>query len=440
MSRPPSPTLIAAAALLIVACHGPADPQSPGSAASAASTDRILRDGLQRDVRLPVSARRVVSLAPSITDSLLALGLGARLVGVSEFCRLPPGFPAVTRIGGLVNPNLEAIRSLHPDLLLGTTSGNGPELVGQADALGVPLFIVHTPTIDSMMESLMALADALGERTRGESLVAELQGRLRQVAARVTGLPRPRVLFVVWGDPLVVPGAASFLTDAIARAGGVSVTADAPAAHPAFSLEAAISRAPEVILLTPDNTDVAQRWRADPVWAGVPAIRSGRIHVVAEGVVQPGPGVVSGVEEMARLLHPEAYCAAPPAGRSGAPKKVSRAGTMPARPGDRGGKHPSAPPPERLELCPESHPGPFLAANQCCMNAAAVDRLSSDRPGSEALIMPACCKTFRWRASWPCCISRLRGFSQSSSCRVSAPLRRRPLPAAISDLHSSDWS
>ena len=309
MSRPPSHALVAAAVLLCTACHEPADPRPHGATAPAG---RVLRDGLQREVRLPGASRRVVSLAPSITDSLLALGLGARLVGVSDFCRLPPDFPVVTRIGGLVNPNLEAIRALRPDLLLGTTSGNGPELAEQADALGVPLFIVHTPTIDSMMESLIALADARGERARGESLAVELQGRLRQIAARVMGLPRPRVLFVVWGDPLVVPGAASFLTDAIARAGGVSVTADAPAAHPAFSLEAAISRAPEVILLTPDNADLVQRWRSDPVWAGVPAIRSGRIHVVAEGVVQPGPGVISGIEEMARRLHPEAFEPLPP--------------------------------------------------------------------------------------------------------------------------------
>jgi iron complex transport system substrate-binding protein len=304
--------MVAAAVLLCLACHGPSDPGSSGTSPGAGSNGRVLRDGLQREVRLPVTAGRVVSLAPSITDSLLALGLGARLVGVSDFCRLPPGFPPVTRIGGLVNPNLEVIRALRPDLLLGTTSGNGPELVEQADALGVPLFIVHTPTIDSMMESLVALADVLGERARGASLAAALEERLRQVQERVTGLPRPRVLFVVWGDPLVVPGAASFLTDAIARAGGLSVTADAPAAHPTFSLEAAIARAPEVIFLTPDNADLAQRWKADPVWAGVPAIRSGRIHVVAEGVVQPGPAVVGGIEEMAHRLHPEAFQAPGP--------------------------------------------------------------------------------------------------------------------------------
>jgi iron complex transport system substrate-binding protein len=268
---------------------------------------RTVRDGLRRDVSLPPVPRRIVSLAPSVTESVLALGFGDRLVGVSDFCRPPVNGGPVARVGGLLNPDLETIRSLHPDLLVGTTSGNDPDLAGQAGALGIPLYILDAPDIDGVLAGLEGLADALGDRPRGRQVAEGLRGRLEAVTRRVQGRARPRVLFVIWGDPLVVPGAPAFLTDAISRAGGSSVTADAPAAHPAFSLESAIARAPEIIVMTRDNMALAERLRADPAWAGVPAVRSGRVETIEERAVQPGPGVVAGIEEMARLFHPEAF-------------------------------------------------------------------------------------------------------------------------------------
>jgi iron complex transport system substrate-binding protein len=268
---------------------------------------RTVRDGLHREVFLPPAPRRIVALAPSVTESVLALGFGDRLVGVSDFCRLPEGGTPVARVGGLLNPDLETIRSLHPDLLVGTTSGNDPGLAGQAGALAIPLYILDAPDISGVLAGLEGLADALGDRPLGRRVVEGLRGRLDAVSRRVQGRRRPRVLFVIWGDPLVVPGARAFLTDAIARAGGASVTADAPAAHPTFSLESAIARAPEVIVMTRDNMAVAERLRADPAWAGVPAVRDGRVETIDERAVQPGPEVVAGIEEMARLFHPQAF-------------------------------------------------------------------------------------------------------------------------------------
>ena len=288
--------LAALLALPAVSCRSPDQP-----------APRTLRDGLQREVLLPSTPRRLIALAPSVTESVLALGFGDRLVGVSDFCRLPAGRESVARVGGLLNPNLETIRSLHPDLLIGTTSGNDPDLAGQAGALHIPLYILHAPDIGSMLTGLENLADALGDPPRGRQVAGELRERLARVARRVQGRTRPRVLFVIWSDPLVVPGARAFLTDAIARAGGASVTADAPAAHPTFSVESAIARAPEVILMTRDNAAFAERLRSDPAWAGVQAVRSGRIATIEEGISQPGPGVVAGIEEMARLFHPEAF-------------------------------------------------------------------------------------------------------------------------------------
>jgi ABC-type Fe3+-hydroxamate transport system substrate-binding protein len=266
---------------------------------------RTVRDGLDRVVPVPPEILRVVSLAPSVTETLVDLGFADRLVGVSDFCVPPPNHP-VRRVGGLLNPDLEVIRTLHPDVLIGTTSGNDPGLASQAEALGLPLYILNTPDVAAVLASVESLAALLGDPDRGARLAGDLRRRLAAVETRVKGRDRPRLLFVVWAEPLVVPGSGAFLTDAIRRAGGRSVTADQAAAHPTFSVESAVALAPEVILTTEENAAFAAAVRTDPAWASVPAVRTGRVAVVGNAVVRPGPGVVGGIEEMARILHPEA--------------------------------------------------------------------------------------------------------------------------------------
>lgn len=264
-----------------------------------------VRDGLGRMVVLEGPPRRIVTLAPNATDTIAALGLGDRLVGVSDFCEPPPEARRVRRVGGLLTPDLEAIRALKPDLLVGSTSGNDPGLAAQADALGLPLFILNAENVTQVLDGIADLGAAIGESDRAKTLLADLRARLDAVEKRVAGRPRPRVLYIVWGDPLVVPGAKAFLTDAIRRAGGDSVTDDAPAAHPTYSIEAAIARAPEVILTSEYNRADAEKLKRDPAWQSVPAVASGRVYVVGDELVRPGPAVVAGIEEMARRLHPE---------------------------------------------------------------------------------------------------------------------------------------
>jgi iron complex transport system substrate-binding protein len=269
-----------------------------------AAGGRAVTDMLGRSMAVPSTPRRVVSLAPSVTETMLALDFGERLAGVSDFCVVPGVMAGIPRVGGLLTPDLETIRALHPDLLVGTTSGNDPGLASQAEALGLPLYILHTPDVARVLASLESLGDLLGDAPRGVRVAEEMRRRLIAVETRVSGQPAPRVLFVIWAEPLVVPGSGAFLTDAIRLAGGASVTAEIAAPHPTYSIESAVARAPEVILTTADNAAFAAALRLDPAWSGVPAVRNGRIHVLDDAVVRPGPGVVAGIEEMARVLHP----------------------------------------------------------------------------------------------------------------------------------------
>jgi len=274
-------------------------------------------------VQVPQVPRRIVSLAPNVTDALVALRFQDRLVGVTDFCTVPSGL-SITRIGGILNPSLETIRSLRPDLLIATTSGNDPSLQAQAGSLGVPLFTEKTTDVEGTLRSLVEIADLLGDKERGEALAADFRRRLDSVRARTGSLPPPRVLYLVWGDPLVVPGRKAFLTDALRLAGAASVTADAPAAWPAFDLESVISRAPDVILTASRNADLVKRLRSDPAWSQVPAVRSGRIVMVSDALEQPGPAVVGAIEELARLLHPGAFSS-----RSRAPSGSAAAAPAP---------------------------------------------------------------------------------------------------------------
>jgi cobalamin transport system substrate-binding protein len=266
----------------------------------------VVTDGLGRPVQVPRIPRRVVSLAPNVTDSIVALRFQDRLVGVTDFCTVPAGL-TVARIGGMLNPSLETIRSLRPDLLIATTSGNDPSMQVQAGSLGLPLFTEKTTDVEGTLRSLVEIADLLGDRTRGEALATDFRRRLQLVRERTASLPPPRVLYLVWGDPLVVPGRKAFLTDALRLAGAASVTADAPAAWPAFDLESVLSLAPDVILTAARNADLVKRLRSDPAWSRVPAVKAGKIDMVSDALEQPGPAVVPAIEELARLLHPDAY-------------------------------------------------------------------------------------------------------------------------------------
>ena len=234
--------------------------------------------------------------------------------------------------------------------------------------MGLPLYTIHTPDVESVLRSLLDLGRLIDEQERGRVLVAGLRSRLATVASGIASDRPVRVLFVVWGDPLVVPGRSSFLTDALARAGGASVTSDAVAAYPTFDVESAILRAPEAILTTQQNRAVLDRLRLEPAWSRVPAVRSGRLFVVSESIEQPGPEVVSGIEEVARRLHPGVF-AAPDAAVSPAPRREGRRVSMNEEAvracgphgGGIGGGHPSARP-QWLNCPTPPLSGPLLPA------------------------------------------------------------------------------
>ena len=279
-----------------------------------------VRDETGRLVRIPQPVRRIVSLAPSVTETLFALGLGDRVVGDTDFCNYPPEARQKTRIGGPINPSIEAIAALHPDLVVATSSINRLDSVDSLERLGMAVYATDSNTVEQVLTSTQRLGDLLGAGDAGRSLVASLHDRLGEIDRRLAGLPPQSALMVVWLDPLISVGRNTFLDDALRRAGARSVI-DTPQSWPNISLEQVIRLQPRYLIFSNDDRRQAQRQLADlqngPGWRQLDAVRNRRFIVVSEAINHPSPRLVDGIEQLARALYPSRFAARPAA--AGAP-------------------------------------------------------------------------------------------------------------------------
>jgi iron complex transport system substrate-binding protein len=294
--RAVSVTLLIAAALLAAILR--ADARGPRQALAASSPSRI------------------VSLVPAATEMLFAMGAGPQVVGVSSFDAYPPEVRTRTRVGALVDPDLERILSLRPDLVVVYSSQQ--ELKQQLARAGIRMFDYGPGGLSSVTATLEALGRAAGHATEAISRANDLERRLTAVRARVAGRPRPRALLVFGREPLALrnvyaSGGVGFLHDMLVTAGADNVLADVARENIQATSELILARAPEVIVELKYGkpvieTELVQEravWKALPA---VPAVRAGRIvMLVGDEFVVPGPRVAEATERLARALHPEAF-------------------------------------------------------------------------------------------------------------------------------------
>lgn len=249
------------------------------------------------------TVRRIVSLSPSWTEDVYAVGAGAMLVGRDEFSDYPAAAKAVPNVGTGIQPSLERVLALRPDLVLVLRGASTPELASDLGRFGIRVLVSDTQSLDGVIGDIDRLGDAIGRKTEAARVSAGLRARLAAVRARVASLPRPKALLVEWTDPLVVIGSHSFLAEALAAAGGDNVAGDSPQPYPQYSVERLLARAPAVII-------VAKQYNGPPLepllkLTALPAVRDGRVYRLdADILFRPGPRVVDGVEALARMLHP----------------------------------------------------------------------------------------------------------------------------------------
>jgi iron complex transport system substrate-binding protein len=263
-------------------------------------------DQTGRRVNLPDHPRRLVSIAPSITETLYALGLQNLMVGDTDYCDYPPQARDLPHVGAMLNPNLEKIVSLKPDLVLGTDEANRRETADQLEHLGIPLYGVTARTVEGTIQSVADLGRVLNCDVPAQKLVASLRSRVVAVDRQVQGQPRLKVLFVVWYRPLITAGSQTFISNVIQRAGGVSISDDIKMEWPHMGLEDVLSRAPDVILFP--QTDAfapgLDEFQKLPGWRDLTAVKNHRIYFVSETIMRPSPRLIDALEELANILHP----------------------------------------------------------------------------------------------------------------------------------------
>lgn len=286
----------------------------PVIAPPAAPASREITDETGRTIRIPLSVRRIVSLAPSLTETLYALGLQERLVGDTDYCDFPPAAQQKTKVGGAINPSLEAIAALHPDLVLVTKSLNRLETVRALADLGIPSYATDPHTVDDIISSTQRLAEVLGASETGGAIAKDLERRLAETQHRVAPRPQLRVLFVVWTEPLISIGKDTFIADALQHAGATSIV-DSSQSWPQVNLEEVVRLQPDFLVFAeshsesaPVNSDVLSSL---PGWRILDAVRNRRYAVTSDAVNRPAPRIVSAIEDLARQFHPEAFVEKP---------------------------------------------------------------------------------------------------------------------------------
>ena len=252
--------------------------------------------------------KRIISLAPSTTEILYALGLGDRIVGVTTFCDYPEAAKAKAKIGGMSNPSLEAVVSLKPDIVVMTTDGNPKEFEERLRSLKITTYVFTARKLSELPQGIRELGGALGVKNKADKLAQEIEDDIAKVK-KTSLVPHPspikkKILYIVWPEPLIVAGPGTVIDDAIMLLGHENIADGAAADYPKYSIEEVIRQAPDVILIGKGSgmDMVAVSRGILKKMTSVPAVNSGAICYLGDGLYRLGPRVVQGIEELAECL------------------------------------------------------------------------------------------------------------------------------------------
>ncbi len=291
-------------ALAFVFFTGVSCSSSPVSNQNANPDTRVFKDALGRDVSLPRDVKRVVSLAPNLTEMIYAVGGGEKLVGDTTYCDFPEAAKSVQKIGDTMSPNMEAIIALHPDVVFVSTASQIEAFMRTLAERNIAVYVVDAKSVEEVLASIQTIGDILGTKTEADKTVAALKERLDAVRAQVRGKAVRRVFVQISKEPLFTAGRNAYLNEAVQIAGGESVTRDVPGAYPKLSRETALKLDPDAIIIS-DNEG---NHEPNSAFAKSAAVKNGQVfRVNADLLSRPGPRIVDGIEAVARDLHPEAF-------------------------------------------------------------------------------------------------------------------------------------
>lgn len=264
---------------------------------------RVVIDELGRTVSVPDHPHRLVCLMPNVVDDVYALGAGSDVVAVPDFTKYPSQAKNKPSIGLPLNPSIETIVSLRPDLALASGDLNHMTTVGELEKLAIPVFVINPHGIQGIYRSIESLGKALDREQAADKLVSGLRQREARVRRSSQGKPSTKVLMLVWYDPIVTAGKDAYITNMIEIAGGNSITADVPQEWPEVSLEFVLGRAPEALLIVRGSNVSLDAIRNRAGWLSLPAIKNNRTYYIDDRIEYPSPVAFDALEDLANQLH-----------------------------------------------------------------------------------------------------------------------------------------
>ena len=297
------------AAVAVGACGGErararsaSESASTASTASSPASSTTIVDDFSDTLKLRTAPRRIVSLNPATTELFFALGAGDRLVGRTHFDRYPTEAEAVPDLGDAIQPNVEAILGVHPDLVTLYASNSNRDAAARLHAAGVPTLTLRLDHIAEFRRAVAVLGQVVADSARAALVIDTVSRTLERVRAAMHDAPRVSAFWKAWDSPVIAIGGGSFLSELVAIAGGRNIYADDP--RPAFdvTIEDVVRRDPDVVLAGPES---AARMKGAPAWRALRAVREGRILVVDTMLVgRPGVRLGEAAVSLAHLLHP----------------------------------------------------------------------------------------------------------------------------------------
>lgn len=264
-------------------------------------------DDLERKIFLAKPPTRIVSLAPNITETLFAIGVGEKIVGVTTSCDYPAEAMKKPKVGG-VHPNLEAVVAQRPDLIV--TLPLQADVLAAFDQLKIPVFMLDAQTVEQVLSHIHTLGRMLGHSKEADEMVLAMRRRITAVSERTASLTRPRLLYVLNSHPLITVGPGSFIHQVIELAGARNIAGDAASAYPRISMEEVLRDDPEIIVFPigaqegiPQHEQ--QQWLR---WTGLSAVKHDRFARIPSVLLdRPGPRLVDGLERLAHAIHSHAF-------------------------------------------------------------------------------------------------------------------------------------
>ena len=262
-------------------------------------------DALNREITIPASPQRIISLVPSVTEILFQLGLQKQLIADTNACTYPEAARDLPKVGNYSDPSLEAILLNKPDLIIAAADMNRPALIRRLELLHIPVYIIHPRTVAETLTTIEGIGIITGKTQQGKQLADSIRQRIKKVQRLTAGLPHPTTLECVMLQPLTVAGPDTFINDIITAAGGRNVVPKGPSRYPTWNPEALLTANPQTIIVSTYPGQLKPELFFSK-WPQLQAVKNQQIiRINADWIHRPGPRLILGIEMLAKAFHPE---------------------------------------------------------------------------------------------------------------------------------------